>query len=58
LSLERGISPDTDALLRARGHSVDHLPGWVPSQVNAIVKDDGWLQGASDDRAAGKAAGY
>lgn len=58
LSLERGISPDTDALLRARGHTVDHLPGWVPAQVNAIVQDGGWLQGASDDRAVGKAAGY
>jgi gamma-glutamyltranspeptidase/glutathione hydrolase len=58
LSLEHGISPDTDALLRSKGHTVDHLPGWVPAQVNAIVKDQGWLQGASDDRAAGKAAGY
>ena len=58
LSLERGISPDTDALLRAQGYTVDHLPGWVPAQVNAIVRDQGWLQGASDDRAAGKASGY
>lgn len=58
LSLEHGISPDTVALLKARGHTVDYLPGWVPAQVNAIVKDQGWLQGASDDRGPGKAAGY
>lgn len=58
LFLEPGISPDTEALLRAKGHTIDHSPGWVPAQVNAILKDGGWLQGASDDRAGGKAAGY
>jgi gamma-glutamyltranspeptidase/glutathione hydrolase len=58
LFLEPGISPDTAALLRAKGHTIDLSPGWVPAQVNAILKDGGWLQGASDDRAGGKAAGY
>ncbi len=58
LFLESGISPDTEALLRAKAHTIDHSPGWVPAQVNAILKDGGWLQGASDDRAGGKAAGY
>ncbi|MEO8096492.1 MAG: gamma-glutamyltransferase [Acidobacteriota bacterium] len=58
LFLEPGVSPDTAALLRSRGHTLDLAPGWVPSQVNAILRDGGWLQGASDDRATGKAAGY
>ncbi|HEY7291703.1 MAG TPA: gamma-glutamyltransferase [Vicinamibacterales bacterium] len=59
LSLERGISPDTVALLKARGYDVDYAPGVVLAQVAAIVSDGGWLQGASDGRsAAGKAAGY
>ena len=59
LSLERGISPDTVALLRARGYEVDDSPGVVLAQVAAIVSADGWLQGASDGRsAAGKAVGY
>jgi gamma-glutamyltranspeptidase/glutathione hydrolase len=59
LSLEPGISPDTVALLKARGYDVDYAPGAVPSQVAAIVSDGGWLQGGSDGRsAAGKAAGY
>ena len=58
LYLESGISPDTAARLRAMGHTIDHSPGAVPAQVNMILKDGGWLQGASDDRAGGKAAGY
>jgi gamma-glutamyltranspeptidase/glutathione hydrolase len=59
LSLERGISPDTVALLKSRGYEVDYAPGVVLAQVAAIVSDGGWLQGASDGRsAAGKAAGY
>jgi gamma-glutamyltranspeptidase / glutathione hydrolase len=59
LSLERGISPDTVALLKARGHDVDYAPGVVLAQTAAIVSDGGWLQGASDGRsAAGKVAGY
>ena len=59
LSLEHGISPDTVALLQARGYTVDYAPGVVLAQVAAIVNDGGWLQGGSDGRsAAGKAAGY
>ncbi len=58
LSLDPGISPDTAALLQSRGHVLDNNPSWVPAQVNAILKDREWLQGASDDRAGGKAAGY
>jgi gamma-glutamyltranspeptidase/glutathione hydrolase len=59
LSLERGISPDTVALLKSRGYDVDYAPGVVLAQVAAIVSDGGWLQGASDGRsAAGKAVGF
>jgi gamma-glutamyltranspeptidase/glutathione hydrolase len=58
LVLEPGISPDTEALLKSRGHMTDHSPGWVPPQVNAILKNGQWLEGASDGRAPGKAAGY
>ena len=59
LSLERGISPDTVALLKSRGYDVDYAPGVVLAQVAAIVSDGGWLEGGSDGRsAAGKAAGY
>jgi gamma-glutamyltranspeptidase/glutathione hydrolase len=59
LSLERAISPDTVAILKARGYDVDYAPGVVLAQTAAIVSDDGWLQGGSDGRsAAGKAAGY
>jgi gamma-glutamyltranspeptidase / glutathione hydrolase len=59
LSAERGISPDTVALLKSRGYEVDNAAGVVLAQVAAILNDGGWLQGASDGRsAAGKAAGY
>jgi gamma-glutamyltranspeptidase / glutathione hydrolase len=59
LSLEPGISPDTAALLKARGYDLDYLPGAVLAQVAAIVSDAGWLQGASDGRSPmGKASGY
>jgi len=59
LSLERGISPDTVALLKARGYDVDNAAGVVIAQVAAIVNDGGWLQGGSDGRSgAGKAVGY
>ena len=50
LSLERGISPDTVALLKSRGYEVDYSAGVVLAQVAAIVSDGGWLQGASDGR--------
>jgi gamma-glutamyltranspeptidase / glutathione hydrolase len=59
LSVERGISPDTVSLLRARGYQVDDSPGVVLAQVAAIVSADGWLQGASDGRTPdGAAVGY
>jgi len=59
LMLERGFSPDTIALLKARGHEVDELGvARVSSAVEVILNDGGWLQGAVDGRRPGKAAGY
>jgi gamma-glutamyltranspeptidase/glutathione hydrolase len=60
LSLERGFSPDTIALLKARGHQIDEArdSSSVAAVVEAIVNDGGWLQGAADGRRPGKAAGY
>lgn len=58
LTLEKGFSPDTIALLKARGHVIDESSGSVGSVVEAIVNDQGWLQGAADGRRPGKAAGY
>jgi gamma-glutamyltranspeptidase / glutathione hydrolase len=58
LYLEPGISPDTVVLLQSRGYDVDHSPGLVLARVEMIVNSGGWLQGGSDGRASGKAAGY
>jgi gamma-glutamyltranspeptidase/glutathione hydrolase len=58
LYLEPGISPDTVALLQARGHQVEYSPGIVLARISAILSDSGWLQGAADSRWTGKAAGY
>ena len=58
LYVESGISPDTMALLRARGHAIESSPGVILARVNAILIDGGWLEGAADSRWVGKAAGY
>jgi gamma-glutamyltranspeptidase/glutathione hydrolase len=58
LYLEPGVSPDTVALLQARGHQIEYSPGVVLARVAAILIDAGWLQGAADPRWVGKAAGY
>jgi gamma-glutamyltranspeptidase/glutathione hydrolase len=58
LYLEPGISPDTVALLEARGHRVEYSPGIVLARISAILNDGGWLLGAADPRWVGKAAGY
>lgn len=58
LFLEQGISPDTVALLKAMGHDVDYSRGVVIARVEAILRANGWLEGGSDGRGAGKAAGY
>jgi gamma-glutamyltranspeptidase/glutathione hydrolase len=56
LLLERGISPDTVALLKARGHQVKMVNAL--GEVAAIQARDGWLEGAADPRTAGTAKGY
>lgn len=56
LFVEPGISPDTRALLQARGHTIE-----IRNSIGdtaAIAVDDGWLQGAADPRTDSKAAGY
>jgi gamma-glutamyltranspeptidase/glutathione hydrolase len=58
LYLERGISPDTVRLLKARGYEVDQSAGIGIGRVEAIANQDGGLQGGSDGRGSGKAAGY
>jgi gamma-glutamyltranspeptidase/glutathione hydrolase len=58
LDIERGISPDTIALLKKGGYPVDEAKPVVIARVEAILLADGWLQGGHDDRGSGKAAGY
>ncbi|MEP7354974.1 MAG: gamma-glutamyltransferase, partial [Acidobacteriota bacterium] len=58
LYMEPAFPDATVESLRSRGHTIDHSPGLVLARVEAILKRDGWLQGASDLRAAGKSAGY
>jgi gamma-glutamyltranspeptidase/glutathione hydrolase len=56
LRVEPGFSPDTVALLKARGHTVeieDHQ-----GEVAAIRVQDGWLEGDADPRTEGTAKGY
>jgi gamma-glutamyltranspeptidase/glutathione hydrolase len=56
LFLERGFSPDTVALLAARGHLVESVRSI--GEVAAILVAEGRLEGAADARTEGKAAGY
>jgi gamma-glutamyltranspeptidase/glutathione hydrolase len=58
LLVEEGFSPDTIELLKARGHTVNILTLTESARVEAVVVDDGWVQGGTDRRAHGKAAGY
>lgn len=56
LMLERGFSPDTIELLKARGHTVDQIDG--VAVVEAIRVNGEWLEGGTDGRGRGKVAGY
>jgi len=56
LVMERGFSPDTIALLKARGHTVRLVSGI--GEVAAIEARDGQLEGAADPRTEGTAKGY
>lgn len=56
LRLEPGFSPDTVALLKARGHAVEMEDR--QGEVAAIRIQDGWLEGDADPRTEGTAKGY
>jgi gamma-glutamyltranspeptidase/glutathione hydrolase len=56
LYMEQGFSPDTEALLKARGHVIEHVERMC--EMSCIMVDNGWLQGAADPRVEGNAAGY
>ena len=56
LYMEPGFSPDTEALLRARGHVVERVG--TMCEIAAIVVQGGWLEGAADSRVEGNALGY
>jgi gamma-glutamyltranspeptidase/glutathione hydrolase len=58
LEIERGISPDTIALLKKAGYNLEETKPTVIASVEAILIDGGWLQGGYDERGAGKAVGY
>ncbi len=56
LVMERGFSPDTIGLLKARGHDVKVI-GSI-GEVAAIAAREGWLEGAADPRTEGTAKGF
>jgi gamma-glutamyltranspeptidase / glutathione hydrolase len=58
LDFERGISPDTIALLKRMGYKIEEAHPLVLARVEAIEISDGWLEGGHDDRGPGKAEGY
>jgi gamma-glutamyltranspeptidase / glutathione hydrolase len=58
LELEKGISPDTAAILKKMGYDVDQSARISIARVEAIVVKDGWLEGGTDGRGSGKVAGY
>jgi gamma-glutamyltranspeptidase/glutathione hydrolase len=58
LDVEKGVSPDTIALLQRMGYAVEVGNPQVTARVEAIEISDGWLQGGHDGRGPGKAEGY
>ncbi len=58
ITMEHGISPDTIEALKTRGHDARYEAGPVTAEVEMILIDGGWLQGAGDPRRSGTAAGY
>jgi gamma-glutamyltranspeptidase/glutathione hydrolase len=56
LRMEPGFSPDTMAILEARGHKLKLVNS--QGEVAAILLDGGWLQGAADGRTEGTAKGF
>ena len=58
LEFEKGVSPDTLRLLAEKGHQIEASRPVVLARVEAIIRQGQWLQGGSDGRATGKAAGF
>jgi gamma-glutamyltranspeptidase/glutathione hydrolase len=61
LKLEARFADDTVAALRAMGHEVDVLSAWdeTMGHAGAIIRHpNGLLEGASDPRSDGAAAGW
>src|SRR5919108_4140431 len=58
LGIERGVSPDTIALLKKAGYNIEESKPIVIARVEAVLLSDGWLQGGHDERGTGKAVGY
>src|SRR6202043_440854 len=58
LDVEKGVSPDTIALLQRMGYAVEVGNPQVTARVEAIEISDGWVQGGHDGRGPGKAEGY
>ena len=57
LRVERGLSPDTLRLLRAKGQNV--VEGNAMGSTATITMRDGWIMGAADTRQRGTlAVGY
>jgi len=56
LRMERGFSPDTVELLKARGHDIKNTTSI--GELAAIRSLDGWLEGAADPRTESSAKGY
>ena len=55
-AIRQAVSPDTVALLKARGHTVEFEDS--QGEVAAILAKDGWLEGEADPRTEGTAKGY
>ena len=56
LYMETGFSPDTIALLKARGYTIKMVN--AQGEVAAIMSENGWLEGSADPRTEGTARGY
>jgi gamma-glutamyltranspeptidase / glutathione hydrolase len=56
LSVERGISPDTVAILEKHGYTIRRVA--AQGECAAIQFENGWLSGAADPRTEGTAKGY
>ncbi len=56
LFVEKGFSPDTLSILESMGHKIRSIP--TVASVEAILMEDGWLEGANNGRSNSRAVGY